>query len=293
MKIRKFCNTLVLTSGVRLLCLLFISPPADVADAVLSCMQVSRRLLVVLSPAYVQQQSVSLLEGRLCLYLHHTCHAQVITVRYRSLCGSCTEAHQLRRSSTTIAWKGPRSQPMSSRFWKLLRLAMPVRPLAMGKRMIDSTSTHSDLAVLARLRPQRAPALRGTERKRGGDKGRRSIQGRSWRGVNGSCVRSQRELTNQNCRVCVSFNKSQTTLRSEKDSMCKAQLNQPPANGTAGIPIMNSGPIHAPPSDQINQNQKDLEQTVRDKGADDQADNDQPNNNSNRSHDCAAQNSNS
>lgn len=39
-------------------------------------------------------------------------------------------------------------EPPTSCFWKRLSLALPVRPLALGRRIIDSTSSHSDLADL-------------------------------------------------------------------------------------------------------------------------------------------------
>ncbi|KAJ7995417.1 hypothetical protein DPEC_G00244360 [Dallia pectoralis] len=136
-------------------------------------MRSSRRLLVVLSPDYLTEKSVSLLECRLGLYLQFTSNTLIVTVLYRPLPrlpASCTEARQLRCSTTNITWRGRQSEPPASRFWKRLRLALPVRPLALGRRLIDSTSSHLDLAAsLGLLRQQRNSAesqrQRQTERK--------------------------------------------------------------------------------------------------------------------------------
>ncbi|KAF0030972.1 hypothetical protein F2P81_017703 [Scophthalmus maximus] len=120
-------------------------------------MQRSRRLLFVLSPAFLTEKSVSLLECRLGLHLHRGHQASVVTVVYRSVSKlSCVEAAQVRQAAVSAPkWRGTRSEPRRSRFWLRLRLALPVRPLAMGRRLIDSTSSHSDLAALALQRAQR------------------------------------------------------------------------------------------------------------------------------------------
>lgn len=114
-------------------------------------MQRSRRLLLVLSPAFLADKSFSLLECQLGLRLQRSHRAAIVTVVYRSVRKlPCAEVDQLRQAAaTTIAWRGAQSQPRRSRFWLRLRLALPLRPLAMGRRLIDSTSSHSDLAVLA------------------------------------------------------------------------------------------------------------------------------------------------
>ncbi|CAL8363269.1 unnamed protein product [Merluccius merluccius] len=134
-------------------------------------MQRSRRLLLVLSPQYLQDKSFSLLEARLALFLqqtpqthqnpqnlHQTQQASIIAVLRRPPSrSSCPEVAELRRAAaSTLVWHGTRSEPAGSRFWKRLRLAMPVRPLALGRRMVDSTSSHSDLAALVLHRAQRA-----------------------------------------------------------------------------------------------------------------------------------------
>lgn len=129
---------------------------SDLSEAILHSMQRSRRLLFILSPDFLAEKSFSLLECRLGVYLQHCHHASVVAVVYRSISKlPCVEVAQLRQAAaTTVTWRGIRSEPHRSRFWLRLRLALPVRPLAMGRRLIDSTSSHSDLVVLASQRAQ-------------------------------------------------------------------------------------------------------------------------------------------
>lgn len=133
-----------------------VCPLSDLSEAILHSMQRSRRLLFVLSPDFLAEKSFSLLECRLGLYLQHGHQATVVAVVYRSISKlPCVEVAQLRQAAaTTVTWRGSRSEPRRSRFWLRLRLALPVRPLAMGRRLIDSTSSHSDLAALALQRVQ-------------------------------------------------------------------------------------------------------------------------------------------
>ncbi len=141
-----------------MLCLtLPVCPLSDLSEAILHSMQRSRRLLFVLSPDFLAEKSFSLLECRMGLYLQHGHQASIVAVVYRSVSKlPCVEVAQLRQASTTtVTWRGSRSEPPRSRFWLRLRLALPVRPLAMGRRLIDSTSSHSDLAALALQRVQR------------------------------------------------------------------------------------------------------------------------------------------
>lgn len=136
---------------------LFVCPLSDLSEAILQSMQRSRRLLLVLSPNFLAEKSFSLLECRLGLYLENSLRASIIAVVYRSVSKlACVEVPQLRQATiTTVTWRGTRSEPRRSRFWLRLRLALPVRPLALGRRLIDSTSSHSDLAAMALQRAQR------------------------------------------------------------------------------------------------------------------------------------------
>lgn len=133
-------------------------------------MQRSRRLLFVLSPNLLAEKSFSLLECRLGLYLENSLRASIIAVVYRSVSKlACVEVPQLRQATiTTVTWRGTRSEPRRSRFWLRLRLALPVRPLALGRRLIDSTSSHSDLAAMALQRAQRIQSNRANQGRRNG-----------------------------------------------------------------------------------------------------------------------------
>lgn len=124
---------------------------SDLAESIFRCMQASRRLVVVLSGTCVCEKSMQKLECGLCVYLHGMCGTPLITVRWRRTLRTpcCRELTELRRRAICVHWHGTQSQHLSSRFWKRLRLALPVRPLALGLRLIDSTSSHSDLAAVA------------------------------------------------------------------------------------------------------------------------------------------------
>uniref|UniRef100_M4AK07 Interleukin 1 receptor accessory protein n=1 Tax=Xiphophorus maculatus TaxID=8083 RepID=M4AK07_XIPMA len=132
-------------------------PGGNLSESILQSMQRSRRLLFVLSPDFLVEKSFSLLECRLGLYLQRCQRASILAVVRRSVSKlPCAEAALLRRAAIcTATWRGRRSEPRRSRFWLRLRLALPVRPLALGRRLIDSTSSHSDLAALALQRAQR------------------------------------------------------------------------------------------------------------------------------------------
>ncbi|CAB1442843.1 unnamed protein product [Pleuronectes platessa] len=137
---------------------MFCVRPSGSSDSILLSMQRSRRLLFVLSPVFLTEKSFSLLECRLGLHLQHGHRASIVAVVFCSVSRmSCVELTQLRQAAgSLVRWRGAPSRPLRSRFWLRLRLALPVRPLAMGRRLIDSTSSHSDLAALALQRAQRS-----------------------------------------------------------------------------------------------------------------------------------------
>ncbi|KAK7882844.1 hypothetical protein WMY93_029018 [Mugilogobius chulae] len=138
-------------------------PGGNLSDCVLRSMQRSRRLLFVLSPEFLAEKSFSLFECRLGLYLEHAQKTNIVTVGYRSVSKlPCVEVAQIRKAATTmVTWRGKRSESPRSRFWLRLRLALPVRPLALGRRLIDSTSSHSDLAAFVLQKHYRETANQG------------------------------------------------------------------------------------------------------------------------------------
>ena len=177
---------------------------SDQSEDILQSMQRSRRLLFVLSPEFLMEKSFGLLECRLGLYLQHDHQASILAVVYRSVSKLlCVEVAQLlQAAASTVTWRGSRSEPRQSRFWLRLRLALPVRPLAMGRRLIDSTSSHSDLAAQALQRAHEIP-------KQNQDQRERTKQSRRNRRASASQSRRQvpsggrgREEGSQHSRTC-------------------------------------------------------------------------------------------
>ncbi|XP_028320611.1 interleukin-1 receptor accessory protein-like [Gouania willdenowi] len=112
-------------------------------------MKRSRRLLFVLSPDFLLEKSFHYLELRVGLVLLQQRRASLVSVVLRSvrrLC--CPEIKLLRLASVgVVSWRGRRSEPQRSRFWLRLRLALPVRPLALRRRLIDGPWSQSDLTL--------------------------------------------------------------------------------------------------------------------------------------------------
>lgn len=249
-------------SGVISTCCVFVFfSLSDLMESVLKCMQACRRLLVVLSSDCLCEKSISLLECRLCLYLHHTSRAPIITVRRRALSAPCGDIAELRNNSTSIRWHGARSERKNSRFWKLLRLALPLRPLALGKRLIDSTSSHSDLASVA-TRYTQAQTISLSRRSKGGRDGMRQVGVRDRSGR--SC-----EQKGRGCAICVSFQESRRIWGGVIATQWSTHLHQPVANGTIPHATHNSNsePGNDPgtelcPCEPINNNQPNELQTT-------------------------------
>ncbi|XP_016148256.1 uncharacterized protein [Sinocyclocheilus grahami] len=233
----------------------------DLMESVLRCMQACRRLLVVLSSDCLCEKSIGQLECRLCLYLHHASRVPVITVRRCAFSAPCGDIVQLRNNSTSIHWHDARSERINSRFWKLLRLALPLRPLALGKRLIDSTSSHSDLASLA-TRYTHAQTVSLSRRSKVGRGGVRhlAVRDRSGRGC---------EQKGRGCAICVSFQESRRIWGGVIATQWNTHLHQPVANGTIPHATHNSNtePGSDPgndlcPCEPINNNQTNELQTT-------------------------------
>ncbi|TRY83676.1 hypothetical protein DNTS_027967 [Danionella cerebrum] len=204
-------------------------PGGNLLESVLRCMQLSRRLLVVLSSDCLCEKSLSLLEVRLCLYLHHTSHARIITVRRCTLSkATCSEITELRNNSTYIRWHDARAPRKNSRFWKQLHLSMPVRPLSLGKRLIDSSSSHSDLASIA-TRFTHAQTVSLNRRSKG-------IQIDSQLGMRQLGVYARNghgcEQMGRVCAICVSFQESRRIWNGVLAPQWDTHLHQTVANGT-------------------------------------------------------------
>ena len=101
-----------------------------ITDETLSFVGRSRRLLVVLSPGYGLQGTQALLELKAGLdSMAWGGQLRVILLQYKPLKrDSCVrELRRARLALVLVRWQGDKSISLSSRFWKRLRLELPVR----------------------------------------------------------------------------------------------------------------------------------------------------------------------
>ncbi|CAL8374640.1 interleukin-1 receptor accessory protein [Gadus morhua] len=105
-------------------------PGGTITDETLSFVGRSRRLLVVLSPGFASRGTQALLELKAGLdHMALGGHLRVILVQYRPLKGQAWVG-ELRRARGVLAvlrWKGDKSKELTSRFWKRLRLELPLQ----------------------------------------------------------------------------------------------------------------------------------------------------------------------
>uniref|UniRef100_A0A4W3ISL0 TIR domain-containing protein n=1 Tax=Callorhinchus milii TaxID=7868 RepID=A0A4W3ISL0_CALMI len=105
-------------------------PGGIITDETLACIWKSRRLLVILSSNYLVNGTQSLLELKAGMEnMINTGQIKVILVEFEPVrkMGHVKELKRLKTVSTTIKWRGVKSQDLSSRFWKRLRVALPVK----------------------------------------------------------------------------------------------------------------------------------------------------------------------
>ncbi|XP_029471840.1 interleukin-1 receptor accessory protein isoform X2 [Rhinatrema bivittatum] len=136
-------------------------PGGNTLEAVFEFIQRSRRMIVVLSPDYLTEKSISLLELKLGIVCQNAICTKLVIVEYKPL--QCTHASitQLRDSVSFVRWDGDRSKRSNSKFWKALRLALPLRSLTAGSSWNESCSSQSDVSLdriqKRRKRLKRAP----------------------------------------------------------------------------------------------------------------------------------------
>ncbi|KAF1558007.1 Interleukin-1 receptor accessory protein, partial [Eudyptes schlegeli] len=122
-------------------------------------------MIVVLSPDYLTEKSISLLEFKLGIMCQNAIATKLIVVEYRPL--QCTHPSilQLKESVSFVTWKGEKSKHSGSQFWKALRLALPLRSLSAGTGWNESCSSQSDISLdpiqRRRSRLKGQPDLRG------------------------------------------------------------------------------------------------------------------------------------
>ncbi|XP_053177459.1 interleukin-1 receptor accessory protein [Scomber japonicus] len=136
-------------------------PGGTITDETLSFVSRSRRLLVVVSPGYASQGSQALLELKAGIDgMALGGHLRVILVQYKPIRRKVW-VRELRRARVALAlvrWQGDKSQELTSRFWKRLRVELPVRRVGSGEegsgkegalmRMLSQNSTNSQTGLI-------------------------------------------------------------------------------------------------------------------------------------------------
>ncbi|XP_041797079.1 interleukin-1 receptor accessory protein [Chelmon rostratus] len=105
-------------------------PGGTITDETLSFVARSRRLLVVISPGYASQGSQALLELKAGIdSMALEGHLRVILIQYKPVRrqGWVRELRRARVALALVRWQGDKSRELTSRFWKRLRVELPVR----------------------------------------------------------------------------------------------------------------------------------------------------------------------
>lgn len=120
-------------------------PGGTITDETLSFVARSRRLLVVISPGYAERGSQALLELKAGIDgMALGGHLRVILVQYRPVQRQAW-VRELRRARVALAlvrWQGDKSRELTSRFWKRLRVELPLR------RDSETERSGKDVALL-------------------------------------------------------------------------------------------------------------------------------------------------
>ncbi|XP_026183150.1 interleukin-1 receptor accessory protein-like isoform X2 [Mastacembelus armatus] len=138
-------------------------PGGTITDETLSFVARSRRLLVVLSPGYASQGSQALLELKAGIDgMALGGHLRVILVQYKPVHrqGWVRELRRARVALALVRWQGDKSKELSSRFWKRLRVELPVRRLSSREvegsskevalmRLMSQNSTNSQTGLIS------------------------------------------------------------------------------------------------------------------------------------------------
>ncbi|XP_048389347.1 interleukin-18 receptor accessory protein-like [Stegostoma tigrinum] len=119
-----------------------VLPGGVYTEDVISCIKRSRRIIIVLSPNYIAQTDSRVFElqtgvkGMLDNY-----KTKVILIKFRSLPDIVDLPESVKKAITVlpeITWKGKKSFPPSSKFWKMLRYHMPVKKNDIVKNQVFS-----------------------------------------------------------------------------------------------------------------------------------------------------------
>ncbi|KAK4819365.1 hypothetical protein QYF61_001644 [Mycteria americana] len=219
-------------------------------EAVFDFIQRSRRMIVVLSPDYLTEKSISLLEFKLGIMCQNAIATKLIVVEYRPL--QCTHPSilQLKESVSFVTWKGEKSKRSSSQFWKALRLALPLRSLSAGASWNESCSSQSDISMdpVQRRRSQ----LKGQPDPRGTAAGTLAPGGTATAPESKAKHRAKHFLT---CRCCGTYCNGSSRLKHKHRAvaeprwdthLCKLGSGRPVAQGVQGRSRPEPLPAQAP-----------------------------------------------
>ncbi|KAI9532885.1 hypothetical protein NQZ68_028584 [Dissostichus eleginoides] len=128
-------------------------PGGTITDETLSFVSRSRRLLVVLGPGYASRGSQALLELQVGLdSMARGGQLRVILVQYQPGGGGAWTARVV---LALVRWQGDKSRDLTSRFWKRLRVELPVRrgggrgeEGGKGLRLQSQNSTNSQTGLI-------------------------------------------------------------------------------------------------------------------------------------------------
>nr|BAE43382.1 unnamed protein product [Mus musculus] len=180
-------------------------PGGNTVEAVFDFIQRSRRMIVVLSPDYVTEKSISMLEFKLGVMCQNSIATKLIVVEYRPLEQPHPGIMQLKESVSFVSWKGEKSKHSGSKFWKALRLALPLRSLSASSGWNESCSSQSDISldhVQRRSRLKEPPELRSSERVSGAEPAPGTMS-------------KHRGKPSAACRCCVTYCEGESHLRSK------------------------------------------------------------------------------
>ncbi|NXQ12112.1 IL1AP protein, partial [Peucedramus taeniatus] len=157
-------------------------------------------MIVVLSPDYLTEKSISLLEFKLGIMCQNAIATKLIVVEYRPL--QCTHPSilQLKESVSFVTWKGEKSKRSGSQFWKALRLALPLRSLSASAGWNESCSSQSDISLDPVQR--RRSRLKGQPEPRGATPVTLTHAGTASASESKAKQRAKRFLT---CRCCGTY----------------------------------------------------------------------------------------
>ncbi|CAB1442844.1 unnamed protein product [Pleuronectes platessa] len=129
-------------------------PGGTITDETLSFVARSRRVLVVVSPGYATQGSQALLELKAGIDgMALSGDLRVILVQFKPVRwqGWVRELRRARVALALVQWQGDKSSELTSRFWKRLRVELPVRRLS---RRAEEEEEEGNSKELMRLHSQ-------------------------------------------------------------------------------------------------------------------------------------------